>query len=300
MQEKYNIDIVFNKNSDLKKEDMGNGFIEEAKKKLRTGVIKDVEMFEKTDKEKELVEKANRVVLEFFKDHNQRGMVVPLENIHITSPDKKGELESDMYKDAYFSEGHIYIPRTDDEIKFIYLLTHEMAHDLSYRVNEINIEESENTAYINSKEKRTGYSIETKHIGNIGDGFNEAMTELIASEFRERYAEMENLSEEKKQRLEQVSYGAEVSVLMGAIKALNKDHEEEINYDFIDGYLFGSTKALKNISKRFIQTGRSNGLKILFQMDAKIESALETATKLDLKDVRKEIEKMIAGKYPKN
>jgi len=294
MQEKHNIDIIYGEK--INKED--GELLDEIKKVSVRGEVIDLEILEKNKEEKEAIQELNVIVGDFFEEAGFERLSLEEECVHIVSSESFDENRKSSSSEAFFKDGHIYIPRTGNVVDFVCSLSHEMMHDFSYLKTKAGVKIKENDEIVFVNIKRRGYGLHTAKHGTLGVGITEGMCELMTIPIRKRYVERNNIEGTEKEKMRRLSYYPQILVLEDVFRILDGDNEEESDsyYKFIRGYLFGERDALSEISKKFIKTGRKNGLKILFEMGGDSESAFETAKRLNLKNAEGEIGKFIMDK----
>jgi hypothetical protein len=245
---------------------------------------------EKTDFEKECLKKLNQAAASCFEDDID--YVFPDEKLHVLD----GKTMKEKFKDsdpARYRLSHICITRTDDKLKFISSLAHEIAHDLSFQRLPADIEHDDKIILKNITE-RVGFRTE-----GFGSGFNEGMTDYLASAIKKRYCDLMDMTDDEREIIlhQNIGYYPQYLIIRELLEKAGGGDFESARQDLLRSYLFGYADGLKVLAKYFRDKGIPDGLKILFRMEATNESALETAEKLRLSEgLIREIKKLITSK----
>lgn len=295
MGEKWNLDLKFDKDIIIPK----NGPSKEMVAYMKKGASRDTSVkptgeVEKNEHEKLIIHQLNEAIANLLDFYDLPPLTISLDSVHIIEPEiftQEGPAFEHKLK-AFAHNGNIFLPRNADENEFLRQLTHEAMHTIAYAQYERKL--TQTTKEFNVK--KLGFNI-FKPDKIFGKGFDEGITEFMASGLRTAYAEVADLKPEQAEELNEFTdYTPQLLVVLNIFKILTTQglSPEEINTLFFQTFITGDKKVHKRLSYKFIDIGIKDGLKILMAMGPKPKDALITAKQLGFQDVAKEIEDTLA------
>jgi hypothetical protein len=257
------------------------------------GDKKDIQELEWTEQERQTIGMVCQAATKFLKDI---GIEIDLEidRVHLVNSKEYRDMRgstSESESVAYFSDGHIYLQRTNSRADLIVDFSHEIAHAMSFLKKRINIlENTKDEITYETEILRHGYAAKSGNMEKmvVGRGFDEAMTEIIGWNIRNRVVEKQTfLSEKEELWVSDASYfnnnyQPQIILLQEIFKRLEPEKPEVGAANMMHDYITGNPQTYKDIQNMFREQGIKDGLKILMAMDTSIESAKETAKKLHL------------------
>lgn len=250
---------------------------------------------EKTNKELIGIDNLNESIARVFEAFGLEPVAVESKKIHVLSAEefdsmKKRGFVSDTVI-AFFSAGHIFVERLDDEKKWLRDLSHEMAHAVSFQsIRRFVTGEDKKNITVKSRSKRTGYGF-WKPEGLGLRGLNEGVTEFISQGVRHEYADQfmkEADDEEKKKFAASFTYVSQLMLLDEIFKIVGGGNEEAGLRECIRSFINGDLSFFKKIEKF-----KKGSVKILTEMGSKPGDALEAAEKLGFSGLAQEIKEFI-------
>jgi hypothetical protein len=205
--------------------------------------------------------------------------------------DMIGIADSDLYRASnpnstgsmYY--GHVYLTPQNDRTEFLATLTHELVHAAAWNRIDVIAEDSPHFLVAGTCMRRTGYRVQ-RGIAAAYNGFNEAVTELIAHEVRLRLLmRPHDLDDEAARRLAvRFSYPATVILVDGLIGA-----RPELRRGLYRDYFAGSYDTVREIGHAF-----PGSLKRLARLDRTATGAAKVARDLGLADTLLKLAPLIA------
>lgn len=212
----------------------------------------------------------------------------PCERLHILDAKTFEEhVNEDGRTAGTCQNGHIYIVRHGDRVRFLCDLTHEMAH--LHAFSRMRLSFADEAARLVSL--RHGLHV-YRYRGKEGAGLDEAVTEIIGHIIRERMRrEGIGLRAEEAGALSRSwSYLPQIEIVDAVIDALDRPREKIINMIFQD-YFSGTNRFFSALYRL-----KPGAAAILRRMGVTTDDALATARELGIPGLAEHIENLIARK----
>lgn len=190
---------------------------------------------------------------------------------------------------GFFLDGHIYLSHDLDFIKMFLMYSHEFMHMVSYKKKIVEIEKIGND--LDYSYKFFGGVAQNKESNNelkiYGSGFDEALTEFFALQLRQNldYPDYFNKDEIDFLNTRPQMYIPQIQVIQKVFYKytdLDVFNDENLIKKLLRLYVLGDPELLKELVNGFRKYGKPDGLKILYSMTQKPESAKKIANKLNL------------------
>jgi hypothetical protein len=218
-------------------------------------------------------------------------VTIPAERIHVLEePEFRERVSAQAEAKTIF--GHVYVPRKTDPVEFSAFLTHELAHAASRY--ELQVVQSADERHLKAWQRRMGLTFQPKpnsdpDFETLFNGFNEAVTEICATELRGSVAEhLTDLDDTQRAELTRRREYRPVVMVIEALMRLVADKEgclyESIREDLLRDYFSGTFRFVKKLEK-----WKKGATRILRGMGSDPPDALKAAKLLGLADVHAEI-----------
>ena len=247
-----------------------------------------VEELKKTEWEIRIIESAHHHFNNLRNSLHLKPHNFSLDRFHILEPENfEKHINEDGRTAGECKDGHVFLVRGKDRVRFICDLTHELAHLYAYRTvliwftNEV----------VNYKSVHDGLR-RNFYRSKKGEGLNEAVTEIIGHIVRTRMCDDNcGISSPEKMRVHRSwVYLPQTEVVDAVIDTLDPKRQPVIDCLFTD-YFCGTDQFFQLLYRKMPGTAA-----ILRSMGIKSEDALSTAKKLKMSDLVQRIEKMIASR----
>ncbi len=218
---------------------------------------------------------------------------IPEENIHIYEETDFEKLNPGGNSGGFYTSRHIYMPRTNDKINILRVLSHEMVHLAAFSIRGIKTKLVEDEIEIEMLESKSGLRFssligkgEERRVSHLFMGMNEAVTERTAMIVRRNVAFKElGLSRDDAERiLGTIDYAGHVALLNILIMKFNPASTEKATKQIIANAIKGDYSFFKDLESKV-----KGATKILAEMGTTVEDAAVAADKFGFKDVANNI-----------
>jgi len=199
---------------------------------------------------------------------------------HVVKPKEyEKKVRQEEVEEGRCLHGRAYLQRRSDRVAFTLDATHELAHMAAYNVLLIKVRGSE--FFI--RDRQNGFGIKHEK-GQVGEGLNEAVTEIIAHIIRLRLVKLRGgLSPDAKTALtESWSYLPLIKVVNAIVDKISRNANDQrmVEESLFSDYFCGTKRFFTKLYKRL-----PGAAEILRQMGKTPADALKAAKKLKLKEI---------------